>query len=352
MGRPRFCGLIHAALAGSCLLFSGRAAAAPEFRASIVWEGECDDRASLQAEIEARGAHLLEVAPGEGASSLTVSVQQPQANLLLAEVGLVTPDAREQRRVEAHECQGLRRALAWVLSVLAEEQQAAKQSSQVSSSAFPAPAPSSKINSAPSAPQPSPAPPRQIASPPAASAPPTPRDRSCARSGRAFGLGAELLLGFGLIDAVTLGPALYGAYRPCSPHWPSITLGAAHLRSVGYELDTRSVSVVRTTGQVGVLFDVVGQTLRAGVSFELGRIRASGASSEDGAGGSSRAPWAAFVAPVRVSAPLLSSALSVEVGMAAAYTPQSFVLRYASGAVLARPRHVELRGSLGLVGHF
>jgi hypothetical protein len=167
-------------------------------------------------------------------------------------------------------------------------------------------------------------------------------------------LGAELVLGFGLIEAATLGPALIGSYRPCarSRLVPGLMFGASRLQSVGYELAGRSISVERTSGQAGVWFELVAPVLRAGLAFEAGRIRATGASGADGRGATSRAPWLALVAPLRFSVPLVSRALTAEVGLAAAYTPQAFTLRYASGAVLAHPRHFELRGSFGLAGHF
>ena len=126
---PVLFGSIQAALAGSFLLFSAPLDAAPELRASIDWRGECDDRPSLHREIEARGGHLTEVDPELGTSSLTVHVERTAAGILLAELGLHTPSGSQRRHVEARECSGLRSALAWVLSVLAEEQHATELSS-------------------------------------------------------------------------------------------------------------------------------------------------------------------------------------------------------------------------------
>src|SRR5690349_19785752 len=102
MGRPEasFAGSIRAALAGALLFVQGRAAAA-ELTASISWQGECDDRSSLHAELESRGVRLSEVSAAETVSSLAVSVGKTPQKAFVAEVELVTPGAREQRRVEA-----------------------------------------------------------------------------------------------------------------------------------------------------------------------------------------------------------------------------------------------------------
>jgi hypothetical protein len=61
----------------------------------------------------------------------------------------------------------------------------------------------------------------------------------------------------------------------------------------------------------------------------------------------------AFVAPVRLSLPVLAHVLAAEVGLALAYTPLSFVPRYASGEALGPgSSHLELRGAVGLSAHF
>src|SRR5262245_8270761 len=95
-------GLIHAALAGSLFLASGPASAA-ELTASIAWQGECDDRSSLHAELASRGVQLSEVPAGENVSSLAVLVRRTPASSLIADVLLATGGAHEARRVEARE---------------------------------------------------------------------------------------------------------------------------------------------------------------------------------------------------------------------------------------------------------
>ncbi len=303
----------------------------------------------MHAELESRGVQLSEAPAGENVSSLSVLVQKTPANALVADVLLATRGAQEQRRVEARECEGLRRAVAWLLWALAEEREAAQRSSQPPPAVFPAPAtrtPAADVPAAPSAPT---APPRVASEPPPA---PRSRPHACGHPGPRFGLGAELLLALGAVDAPALGPALVGSYRPCSRRLPTFTLAASRLQTVGYEVAERSGSIVRTSAQLGAWFEVVAPVLRAGVALEAGRLRASGSSRGEVRGQASSAPWLAFVAPLRLSVPLMTRALTLEAGVAAAYTPQAFTLRYASGEVLARPSHFEFRGSLGLAGHF
>lgn len=344
--------LLGAALASSLMLTRGPAAAA-ELSASIAWQGECDDRASLHAELASRGVHLSEAPASENVSNVSVLVQKTPAHALVADVLLVARGAQEQRRVEARECAGLRRALAWLLWALAEERQAAERSGEPSPSVPPIPSifaeevPAPSLASPPRA-QPSPSP---VAREPRVEVRPRRRE-PCGYVGPRVGLGGELVVAFGMLDTAALGPALVGSYRPCARSLPLFTLGASRLQTVGYEVAERSVSLVRTSAQLGAWFELVGPILRAGLAFEAGRLRASGAARGEARGLASSAPWLAFVAPLRLAVPLVTRVLTLEAGLAAAYTPQAFTLRYASGDVLARPRHFELRGSFGLAGHF
>jgi hypothetical protein len=154
-----------------------------------------------------------------------------------------------------------------------------------------------------------------------------------------------------LINALALGPSLVGSYRPCARYLPGVSLGASHLLSVGYELDSRAISLERTTGSVGAwLSPTIG--IRAGLALELGRIRATGTAGVDGRGGVGSAPWLALLLPLRVALPVVKGVLAGQVGLDAAFTPLAYTLRYASGEPLASPSHFELRGAVGLAGYF
>lgn len=350
--RPQasFAGLIGAALAGS-LLFGSGPAVAGELTASISWQGECDDRSSLHAELELRAVKLNEVSPAENVASVAVSVQRTPQKSLIADVLLVTPGAHEQRRVEARECEGLRRALAWVLWAVAEERTAEReQSGRPAVATFPSAPPGAAPTPVSALPAPPISPPRVSVAPrrPAHRQPPQP----CRAGEPRIGLGAELRFGVGMVETAALGPALVASYRPCARYLPGVAFGVSRLQTLGYEVAARSISIVRTSAQLGTWFELAGPALRAGLALEAGRIHASGGGSGEGRGLSSNAPWLAFVAPLRLSVPLVARTLSLEAGLAAAYTPQEFTLRYASGEVLARPRHFELRGSFGVAGHF
>jgi hypothetical protein len=166
-------------------------------------------------------------------------------------------------------------------------------------------------------------------------------------------LDTELVLAFGWVDSVALGPALTASYRPCGRGWPGFSLGALHLRSVGYDLDARSVTLQRTSARLGVWLPVVLPNLRGGVVVEAGRIRASSVGTAAGPGGSASAPWLAFVTPWRWFQPILGKSLGAELGLELVYTPLSYRLRYRSDAnPLAEPSHFEVRVGVGLAGHF
>jgi hypothetical protein len=331
---------------GGSLLATEPAAAAPSLEASIDWLGECRDDAALRAEVQARGADLADEVTAS-ATKLRVSARQARSGRLVADISLVTPGSSEQRQVEARECIGLRQAVAWVLVILAEERETAERARAPSAGAFP-PSPTPSL---PASPAPPGARPPRKATRPVPSNQPAPA-QPCAGSGPRWQLGSELSVGFGLVDAVALGPSLAVGYRPCARWLPGISLGGSRLVSMGYELDSRPISIERTSAQAGAWTTLGVPVLRVGMVLEAGRIRATGIPSARGPGATSLAPWFACVVPVRLSVPLLARALAASTGVDAVYTPLSYSLRYASGAQLARARHFELRGAVGLSGSF
>jgi len=321
--------------------------AAPTLHAQVTWRGECEDAAALRAEIQARGADLLEPESGAAALSLSVDVRRAAPEQLVASIDLAAEAWQEHRRVEARECEALRRAVAWVLAVLAQEREAASQRApQPADGSFPElpvvspPPPPPTTLKKPEAPSPL----HSVAVPPAA---------PCAHPAPHYQLETELVVGVGLVDSVALGPALSVRYRPCGRFWPGFSLGAAHLVSLGYDLDARAVALQRTSAQLGAWLPVGVPSLRGGLVVEAGRIRAGTVASVAGPGGSGSAPWLAFVTPWRWSHALVGNRLSAQLGLDLAYTPLSYRLRYASDAnPLARPSHFELRAGVGVAGHF
>lgn len=347
-GRPRAITFHLASLV--LLLASKQAAAALELEASVAWQGDCDDVGALRAEMEARGAHLLVPKSGETALKLDVFVQRTEARALVADVLLSTASTQERRRVEARECVALRQAVAWVLGVLAEERAAEQATAEPSTASFPEPA-------GPTLPESSRPPVQRSAGPRASqSQPQGPQRRGrpepCVPGEPRWQFGSELLAGIGFVDAVTIGPALVGLYRPCAKWLPGIAFGVSDLVSLKYAVDSRPIVVERMSAQLGVATALGVPALRAGAVIEAGQIRATGSPSSEGPGGSGSGPWLAFVVPVRLETPLVRRAVTVQMGLDALYTPLSYSLRYASGGQLSRPSHVEVRAALGLAGHF
>jgi hypothetical protein len=339
------------ALLGAWLLAAGHALATPRLEAAIEWQGECDDRAGLHAEIEARGAELDEVPASENVVRLAIAVRRGTSDGLLAEIELLAAGAKESRQVEARDCVALRRAVAWVLGVFAEERAAAaaERQSEPSTAAFPAPSPA-PVARPEEKKQPTP----RRAVPPAAgpAAPPPARAKLCVATKQRFDLGSELLVGFGFVDTAALGPAVVGRYRPCEGWLPGVTLGASRLVSIGYELDSRSIRIERTSASIGAWLPLGVPALQGGLSLEAGRIRATASPSSLGAGHTASATWLSLVAPLRLAIPLGSPSLTADLGLDGLYTPRRYALRYSSGEQLGQVAHFELRGAVGLAGHF
>ena len=338
------------ALFGVWLLVARHAAAAPKLDALIAWQGECDDRAALRAEIQARGADLNEVVASDTAVKLGIVVRQ-SGDSLLADIELTAAGSHESRHVEAHDCLALRRAVAWVLGVFAEERAAAERTPEPSTGVFPAPptaTPAPAPAAKPAAPQPTP----RVPLPEQPHLPGVKALKPCGAPGPRFSLGSALLLGAGFVRAASLGPALVGSYRPCGRWWPGFSVGVSELVSLGYEVDARAIRLERRTGQLGAWLTLGLPELRGGLSLEAGRLHAASATSPAGPGGFSNAPWLAFAAPLELDVPLFSPALTANLGLSGVYTPLRYVLRYATAGELARPGHFELRTAIGLSGHF
>lgn len=331
-------------IVAACAFFARPTRAASELKAAIGWQGECEDEPALRAELAARGAELVDVEPTGATLQLHVAVRG-HVGALAAELALLAAGAHEARQVEARDCVGLRRAVAWVLATFAEERRSAKLHARPSAASFPALSPSPAPAAAAKPSQPSLA----RRSPRAGSA--TAPAPTCSTLGPKFQLRSELLVAAGFVDALALGPALVGSYRPCARYLPGVSLGASHLSSVGYELDSRAIRVERTAGHVGAWLSAT-PAMRAGLALELGRIRATGTAGVDGRGSAGGAPWFALVLPLRVALPVLKGVLAAQVGLDAVYTPLAYTLRFASGEPLARPSHFELRGAVGLAGYF
>jgi hypothetical protein len=341
---PVFVACVIAAV--GCLL-PGRAVAKPILRAELTWRGECEDLPALLEEMRARDADLQQPAPEASVLRVAVEVQRQELELV-AELELTDPTWHEVRTVEARDCAALRRAVAWVLAVLAEEREAATQ-----------PLVGQAHGALPAAPlaeprheEPRVAPPQLevVSTQPATRA--VPLSGPCTPKAPQLQLASEVVGAGGLVDSLAMGPALVVRYRSCARSWPGVSVGAVHLLNVDYSLDSRSISLRRTAAQLGAWVPVGWPTLRGGLSVELGVIRASAVATAAGPGGSGSATWLAFVAPWRWSQLLLGKRLSFELGLDVVYAPLGYELRYKSFTQpLALTSHFELRGAIGLAGH-
>ena len=117
-------------------LLPGRVLAAPKVAATIVWQGDCDERSELAREALARGAELEELAAAPLRLSVEVDRVVPD---FFARVELRAQDAHEVREVTARACAELRSAVAWVLVTFAEERRAAEPSVEAPAAVEPLP---------------------------------------------------------------------------------------------------------------------------------------------------------------------------------------------------------------------
>jgi hypothetical protein len=299
--------------------------------------------------MQARDAELQQPAPQANILRVAVEVQRQELELV-AELELTDPTGHERRSVVAPDCAALRRAVAWVLAVLAEEREAATQPLLGQAHGVLPAAPLPLVEPRHEAPRVAP-PKRDVVSrQPSSRA--APLSRACAPKATQLQLASEVVGAGGLVDSIAWGPALVVRYRPCARSWPGVSVGAVHLLNVDYSLDSRSISLRRTGAQLGAWVPVGWPTLRGGLSVELGVIRTSAVGTAAGPGGSGSAPWLALVAPWRWSQLLLGKSLSFELGLDVVYAPLDYQLRYKSVAQpLARVSHFELRGALGVAGH-
>jgi hypothetical protein len=316
-----------------------RARASPVLEASVLWQGECDQRHALNAEIRSRGVSFEERAPGLSTLELGVTVVRDEAGFS-ADLVLVALDGREERRVAARDCSELLSAIAWVLVVFAEERHAVQR-------AGPGPnAPAGPSNAAfpesPSAPGPQES--RQNTElPPAA---PKVGETECHRRG--FGVGSDLVVAGGWVPAVSLGATVFGRYAPCPAWLPGLEVGAGGLLTSSYERDGRELSIARAGMRAGLWIELGTPVLDAGLGLEVSRLRATATDSETGPGGSDSALWWAVAMPVRATLPLFGGRMGLRAGVDVLFAPSEYSFRYRTGEELAQTGHFELRGLLGV----
>jgi hypothetical protein len=326
-------------------LFSSPASAQPPpvLEAAVAWNGECDQRHALEAEIRARGVVFEERTPDTSLLELAVSVVRDEAGYS-AELVLVAHEGRDERRVVARDCDELLRAIAWVLVVFAEERHSARASPAPSAPGAPAGASSAAFPEPTAAPASPPlGTPRTSRTSQAPSASPRPDCRP-----RSSGVGSDFVVAGGWVPAVSVGAVLFGRYAPCLPWLPGIELSAGHLVTSSYERDGRELSMSRTGGRAVLWFELGAPGVDAGLGLELSRLRATASGTEAGPGGSDSTLWWAIALPVRATLPLLARRLWLRAGADFLYAPRDYSFRYRSGEELAQSSHFELRGLLGL----
>jgi hypothetical protein len=315
--------------------------AASSVRAAVTWQGECDDRPALADEARARGAEVDFAGPEHAALKLGVRVATGTTEFL-ARVELESDGARETREVAARECAELRRAVAWVLVVFAEERAAAAQPGKPPEASFPAPlAPTLEKAAEPSAAAP--------ATRPAAA---TTAAKTCAGRREHWQAGVRLVTAFGFVPSPSIGPNAFGRFRPCSPWLAGLELSALYLTTLGYERDGRSLTVRRVAGRGTGWFGFGVPWLEIGAAVEAGQLSASASTSAAGPGYDDSTGWLAFGIPVAARVILLPGVFSAEAALEGLYAPAAYSLRYASGESLAESSQLEFRAALGVAAHF
>jgi hypothetical protein len=331
-------------VAGAALL-AQQAAALPRVSAEVSWQGECDDRAALQQELHARG--VLLTSEGDLATSaplrLDVNVTPSRTSGWSATLDLRSDRGAQLRELQAVNCGELRKAVAWVLVVLAEEQARSVASSSQSlpaRAAFPEPVEN--------APTPELLQPSELGPPTADAAPPAP-PRSTT-SGASFRLGTAFITAFGFAPSPALGPSASFEVRPSSRS-PRFRFTVMQLTSLPFERDETTIDVERIAVRSSIGSNALWAPLTLSADAEVGRLTGTGRGSNL-ASGSEHEPWLAVGLSAKLDAPLIARALVAELGASFDYTPLEYAFRYRSGQELSTSGPIEGRAQLGLSACF
>lgn len=340
------------------LTFTNVAYAQPELHAALAWRGSCDDAEDLRQQVRTRGAELtlrpvqtLAGAEAQREVRIEVTVSEPAAGGLTADIYLQSDEGQDTRRVQASACSDLRSAVAWVLVVLAQQRaperrvprapDAGSGSTPASPSAGPDPSPAPRKEPALATLTPGDTPPRQARS-----------VRSSGPRESTWALGCSLMGGLGLLSAPAVGPTVFGRYRHGGSWLPTLQLSVHRLATFGFESNGTSISLTRDAARLGVWVPIVGSWLNTGLAMEAGRLVAAGSGATLARGSRDATLWVAFAVPVRFSVPVVGRSLRAELQLEVDYSPVPYTFRYASGDTLTSTAALEGRGQVGLVSIF
>jgi hypothetical protein len=340
------------------LSFTSAAHAQPELQAELAWRGGCDDAEDLRWQVRARGAELTLQSirlPERGEEvagvRVEVTVSEPAAGTLIADIYLRSEQGEEARHVQASACSDLRSVVAWVLVVLAQQRAPqptappAPAAESDATAAFP-----SAMSDASPAPRAEPAP---KGGAPAEDRPPQGRSLPTAEPRHStWALGCSFTGGLGLLPAPAFGPMVFGRYLHDGSWLPTLQLSVQRLATLGFESNGTPISLTRDAARLGAWVPLVTSWLNAGLAIEAGRLVAAGSGATLARGSRDATFWIAFAAPIRFSVPVVEQNLRAELQLELDYSPVPYTFRYASGDTLTSTAAFEGRGQLGLVSLF
>lgn len=295
--------------------------------------------------MRARGVLLVDDASeGSPELQLEVSVTAGEAGGRHAVLELRSHRGGQLRELQAEHCEELRKAVAWVLVVLAEERALA---ASVATEVQPKPAiPSSSTRGLAPAPRVEPRASHATEGERKATPPFVPSN-----GGRAsFRLGTAFVTGFGFGPRPALGPSFFVEVQP-GPGSPALRLSLLQLATLPYERDQTSIDVERLALRGSVASNAIWKPLAIGLDAEAGRLTGSGSGS-DVSPGKDREPWLAFGLSAKLVVPVLPRILVAELGASFDYTPLSYSFRYRSGQELSTSGPVEGRAQAGLAARW
>lgn len=321
------------------------AADLPHVSAKVSWAGECDDSSELAREMRARGVVLVEGAGGDSpVLELDVSVTTDASGGHSAALELRSGRGRQLRELQAQQCAELRRAVAWVLLVLAEERALAPgltSDEQPKRATFP------PVTSGP-----------ELARATEARAPRAEQTEDTIAPARVptnerrarFRLGTAFVTGFGFAPRPALGPSIFVELQS-SPKSLAVRVTLLQLETLPFERDDATITVERLALRSSVGSNALWEPLGVAVSAELGQLTGSGRGFEL-ASGRDREPWLAFGLSAKLDIPVVPRLLVAEVGASLDYTPFRYSFHYRSGQELSRSDPVEGRAQAGLAARW
>ncbi|HEY5955647.1 MAG TPA: hypothetical protein VIV60_03795 [Polyangiaceae bacterium] len=338
------------------LSITGAAAASPVVRAELEWQGRCENRSRLRAELLERGVELVRVSDArDGGERIKLLVSAEWGGVTSRPIVVATlaldgnAGGHEQRVVEASDCDGLQSAIAVILTVFAQQTLPAPTLAVVEQAPFTTPTqppmatPVEPLRDVERAPKRS----ALLLSgtvAPTASSKDTSKPRYRAGELR---LGTALKSSYGWVDAATVGPSLHVQWRPARHSSVALLAAVSSLTTLDLRSHDTPIAVGRRDAMLAAKFDTPFSPLKTVLGIELGRLSVSASELRGDRG--DRATWFALLLMPELEVPLYDRILIAQLGTGLAFAPTRYQFRYQdTEGILTETHRFDWRAEVGL----